>query len=126
MHLDVQDGAAALAVLVGGAALLALAPTLRIPYPILLVLGGLVLAPLPRLRRPPAGPSPGSPRASPRSSSTPRSSSLAPPRRCSTEPRSSPRSVTCVRPVAPSGSWRSVSWLPRRSASRWSPTPSSP
>jgi CPA1 family monovalent cation:H+ antiporter len=56
MHLDAQDGLATLALLVGGAALLALAPTLRIPYPILLVLGGLAigLAPgMPTVELPP-------------------------------------------------------------------------
>jgi monovalent cation/hydrogen antiporter len=43
MHLDVQDGVAAIALLVAVAGLLVLAPVLRIPYPILLVLGGLAI-----------------------------------------------------------------------------------
>jgi monovalent cation/hydrogen antiporter len=43
MHLDVYDGVVAISLLVAVAAMLALAPTLRIPYPILLVIGGLVL-----------------------------------------------------------------------------------
>jgi CPA1 family monovalent cation:H+ antiporter len=41
MHLDLQDGVVALALILAVATLLAVAPTLRIPYPILLVLGGL-------------------------------------------------------------------------------------
>ena len=47
MHLDVQDGVAALALLVAVAGMLALAPALRIPYPILLVLGGLAIGLVP-------------------------------------------------------------------------------
>ena len=47
MHLDAQEGVAALALLVAVAALLALAPLLRIPYPILLVLGGLAIGLVP-------------------------------------------------------------------------------
>jgi Na+/H+ antiporter len=43
MHLDLQDGIVALALILAVATLLAIAPTLRIPYPILLVLGGLVI-----------------------------------------------------------------------------------
>jgi Na+/H+ antiporter len=47
MHLDVQDGVVALGLLVAGAALLALAPAVRIPYPILLVLAGLAIGVVP-------------------------------------------------------------------------------
>lgn len=47
MHLDVQDGLVALALILAVATMLAVAPTLRIPYPILLVLGGLVIGVLP-------------------------------------------------------------------------------
>jgi monovalent cation/hydrogen antiporter len=47
MHLELQEGLVALALLLAVASLLALAPTLRIPYPILLVLGGLVIGLLP-------------------------------------------------------------------------------
>jgi monovalent cation/hydrogen antiporter len=47
VHLDVQDGIVALGLLVAGATLLAFAPTLRVPYPILLVVGGLALGVLP-------------------------------------------------------------------------------
>ncbi len=47
MHLDVQDGVAAIALLVAVAGLLSLAPVLRIPYPILLVLGGLAIGLVP-------------------------------------------------------------------------------
>ena len=47
MHLDVYDGVVAISLLVAVAAMLALAPTLRIPYPILLVIGGLVLGFIP-------------------------------------------------------------------------------
>src|SRR5262249_17178981 len=47
MHLDVQDGVAALALLVAVAGMLAFAPVLRIPYPILLVLGGLAIGLMP-------------------------------------------------------------------------------
>jgi monovalent cation/hydrogen antiporter len=43
MHLELQDGAVALALILAVATLLAIAPTLHIPYPILLVLGGLVI-----------------------------------------------------------------------------------
>ena len=43
MHLDLQDGTVALALILAVATLLAVAPTLHIPYPILLVLGGLVI-----------------------------------------------------------------------------------
>jgi CPA1 family monovalent cation:H+ antiporter len=47
MHLDVADGLVTIGLLAAVAALLALAPTARIPYPILLVLGGLLLGFLP-------------------------------------------------------------------------------
>ena len=47
MHLDVADGLVALGLLTVVAALLASAPTLRIPYPILLVVGGLALGVVP-------------------------------------------------------------------------------
>jgi len=47
VHLDVQDGVVALALIVAVAGMLALAPTLRIPYPILLVLGGLAIGLVP-------------------------------------------------------------------------------
>jgi CPA1 family monovalent cation:H+ antiporter len=47
MHLDAGDGVVAMGLLVAVAAMLALAPTVRIPYPILLVLGGLALGFLP-------------------------------------------------------------------------------
>ena len=47
MHLDLADGVVALGLLAAVAALLALAPAVRIPYPILLVLGGLLLGLLP-------------------------------------------------------------------------------
>ena len=43
MHLDVQDGVVALGLIVAVATMLAIAPALRIPYPILLVLGGLAI-----------------------------------------------------------------------------------
>jgi monovalent cation/hydrogen antiporter len=43
MHLELQDGAVALALILAVATLLAVAPTLHIPYPILLVLGGLLI-----------------------------------------------------------------------------------
>ena len=43
MHLDLQDGLVALTLIVAVAAMLAIAPALRIPYPILLVLGGLAI-----------------------------------------------------------------------------------
>src|SRR5262249_33300768 len=42
-----QDGIVALALLLAVATMLAIAPTLRIPYPILLVLGGLVIGLMP-------------------------------------------------------------------------------
>jgi monovalent cation/hydrogen antiporter len=47
MHLDLQDGIVALALILAVATMLAAAPTLRIPYPILLVLGGLVIGLVP-------------------------------------------------------------------------------
>ena len=47
MHLDAQDGIVALGLLASVAALLALAPKVRIPYPILLVLGGLAIGVFP-------------------------------------------------------------------------------
>ena len=47
MHLDVQDGLVALALLLAVATMLAVAPALRIPYPILLVLGGLAIGLVP-------------------------------------------------------------------------------
>jgi Na+/H+ antiporter len=43
MHLELQDGAVALALILAVATLLAVAPTVHIPYPILLVLGGLLI-----------------------------------------------------------------------------------
>ena len=43
MHLDPQLGFVALALLVAVAAMLVLAPMLRVPYPILLVVGGLAI-----------------------------------------------------------------------------------
>jgi len=43
VHLDLQDGLVALTLIVAVAAMLAAAPALRIPYPILLVLGGLAI-----------------------------------------------------------------------------------
>jgi monovalent cation/hydrogen antiporter len=43
MHLELQDGVVALALILAVAAMLAVAPTLHIPYPILLVLGGLLI-----------------------------------------------------------------------------------
>jgi monovalent cation/hydrogen antiporter len=49
MHLDPSDGAVALAMLVAVAAMLAAAPAMRIPYPILLVLGGLAIGVIPGL-----------------------------------------------------------------------------
>jgi CPA1 family monovalent cation:H+ antiporter len=49
MHLDVQDGIVAVGLLAAVAAMLAAAPSVRIPYPILLVLGGLALGFLPGL-----------------------------------------------------------------------------
>jgi Na+/H+ antiporter len=47
VHLDVENGVVALGLLTAVAALLALAPALRIPYPILLVLGGLGIGVVP-------------------------------------------------------------------------------
>ncbi len=47
VHLDAQDGIVALVLLTAVASLLALAPALRIPYPILLVLGGLAIGVVP-------------------------------------------------------------------------------
>ena len=47
MHLDASDGLVALALLVAVAGLLVVAPAVRIPYPILLVLGGLLLGLVP-------------------------------------------------------------------------------
>jgi Na+/H+ antiporter len=47
VHLDVQDGIVALGLLAAVATMLAVAPTLRIPYPILLVLGGLAIGLVP-------------------------------------------------------------------------------
>ncbi|MBA3376247.1 MAG: Na+/H+ antiporter [Actinobacteria bacterium] len=47
MHLDLQDGIVALGLLGAAAAMLAVAPALRIPYPILLVLGGLAIGVIP-------------------------------------------------------------------------------
>ena len=47
MHLEVQDGIVALALILAVATMLAIAPALRIPYPILLVLGGLVIGLVP-------------------------------------------------------------------------------
>ncbi len=47
MHLEVYDGTVAISLLIAVAALLALAPAFRIPYPILLVLGGLALGFIP-------------------------------------------------------------------------------
>lgn len=49
MTLSVHDALTILAILVAAAALLAAAPTLHVPYPILLVLGGLALAFVPGL-----------------------------------------------------------------------------
>ena len=47
MHLELHDGVIALGLIVAVAAMLAIAPALRIPYPILLVLGGLAIGVLP-------------------------------------------------------------------------------
>jgi monovalent cation/hydrogen antiporter len=47
VHLDLQDGVVALGLLGAVAAMLAVAPALRIPYPILLVLGGLAIGVIP-------------------------------------------------------------------------------
>ncbi len=43
MHLELQDGVVALALILAVATMLAVAPALHIPYPILLVLGGLLI-----------------------------------------------------------------------------------
>ena len=50
MHLDLEDGLVALGLLGAVAAMLAIAPALRIPYPILLVLGGLAIGVIPGMR----------------------------------------------------------------------------
>jgi Na+/H+ antiporter len=47
MHLDLVDGLAALTLIIAVAGMLAVAPALRIPYPILLVLGGLAIGLVP-------------------------------------------------------------------------------
>jgi len=47
VHLDPQLGFVALALLVAVAAMLVLAPMLRVPYPILLVVGGLAIGLVP-------------------------------------------------------------------------------
>ena len=47
MHLELQDGLVALALILAVATMLAVAPALRIPYPILLVLGGLAIGVVP-------------------------------------------------------------------------------
>jgi hypothetical protein len=47
VHLDLEAGVVALGLLGAVAAMLAFAPTLRIPYPILLVLGGLAIGVIP-------------------------------------------------------------------------------
>ena len=47
MHLELQDGIVALGLILAVATMLAAAPALRIPYPILLVLGGLVIGLIP-------------------------------------------------------------------------------
>ncbi len=47
MHLEVQDGIVALGLILAVATMLAVAPALRIPYPILLVLGGLAIGVVP-------------------------------------------------------------------------------
>jgi monovalent cation/hydrogen antiporter len=47
VHLDVQDGVVALGLILAVATMLAVAPALRIPYPILLVLGGLAIGIVP-------------------------------------------------------------------------------
>ena len=49
VHLDPQIGVVALVLLVAVAALLAVAPMMRIPYPILLVLGGLAIGVVPEM-----------------------------------------------------------------------------
>ena len=47
MHLELQDGVVALGLLLAVATMLAVAPALRIPYPILLVIGGLAIGLVP-------------------------------------------------------------------------------
>jgi monovalent cation/hydrogen antiporter len=47
MHLDLQTGLAALGLILAVATMLAIAPTIRVPYPILLVLGGLAIGLIP-------------------------------------------------------------------------------
>jgi monovalent cation/hydrogen antiporter len=47
MHLELQDGAVAMGLLLAVAAMLTVAPFVRIPYPILLVLGGLAIGLVP-------------------------------------------------------------------------------
>src|SRR6187431_1368428 len=47
MHLELQDGLVALTLILAVATMLAIAPALRIPYPILLVLGGLAIGVVP-------------------------------------------------------------------------------
>ena len=47
VHLDLQEGIVALGLLGAVAAMLSVAPALRIPYPILLVLGGLAIGVIP-------------------------------------------------------------------------------
>jgi Na+/H+ antiporter len=47
MHLELQEGLVALGLILAVATLLAAAPALRVPYPILLVIGGLVLGVVP-------------------------------------------------------------------------------
>lgn len=49
MHLELHDGLVALTLIVAVATLLAIAPTLRVPYPILLVLGGLAIGLVPSM-----------------------------------------------------------------------------
>jgi len=47
MHLEAQEGIIALGLIVAVATMLAIAPALRVPYPILLVVGGLAIGVLP-------------------------------------------------------------------------------
>ena len=47
MHLEVQDGLVELGLILAIATMLVIAPALRVPYPILLVVGGLVLGLVP-------------------------------------------------------------------------------
>src|SRR5919206_1070909 len=56
MTLSAHDALLLLALLAAGAALLALAPLVRVPYPILLVLGGLALGFVPGIPRPALNP----------------------------------------------------------------------